>query len=52
MGKIRLAANKRRFETLAEAFGGIKEVKLLGREEDMVRRFRGPSHAIRHHHGA
>lgn len=43
LGKVRLAANQRRFETLAEAFGGIKEVKLLGRERDMVRRFEGPS---------
>jgi len=44
MGQIRLAANQRRYETLSETFGGIKEVKLLGREQDMVRRFRAPSH--------
>ena len=43
LGKIRLAANQRRFETLAESFGGIKEIKLLGRESDMVRRFKDPS---------
>lgn len=43
MGQSRLAANKDRFEALAEAFGGIKEIKLLGRERDIVRRFARPS---------
>jgi ATP-binding cassette, subfamily B, bacterial PglK len=43
MGKLRLAANKERFKTLAETFGGIKEVKLFGREATMVRRFQRPS---------
>jgi len=43
IGKVRLAANKDRFKTLAETFGGIKEVKLLGREETMVQRFKRPS---------
>ncbi|HEX2164898.1 MAG TPA: ABC transporter ATP-binding protein [Thermoanaerobaculia bacterium] len=43
MGQVRLAANKGRFKTLAETFGGIKEVKLLGREATMVRRFQRPS---------
>lgn len=43
LGKLRLAANKGRFKTLAETFGGIKEVKLLGREATMVERFELPS---------
>jgi ABC-type multidrug transport system fused ATPase/permease subunit len=43
MGQIRLQANQERFETLSEAFGGIKEVKLLGRERDVLRRFARPS---------
>lgn len=43
MGQARFAANRRRFEILSESFGGIKEVKLLGREADMVRRYRNPS---------
>lgn len=43
MGKERLTANKNRYEILAEAFGGIKELKLLGREGEVVRRFRRPS---------
>jgi len=44
LGQERLRANQNRFETLAEAFGGIKEVKLLGRERAVVRRFAGPSY--------
>ncbi|HUP25443.1 MAG TPA: ABC transporter ATP-binding protein [Thermoanaerobaculia bacterium] len=43
MGQVRLAANKGRYKTLAETFGGIKDVKLLGREATMVRRFARPS---------
>ena len=43
MGKVRLAANQGRFKTLAETFGGIKEVKLFGREATMVDRFERPS---------
>lgn len=43
MGKVRLAANQARFKTLAETFGGIKEVKLFGRETTMVERFERPS---------
>lgn len=44
MGKERVAANRSRYETLAEAFGGIKEVKLLGREREVMRRFTSPSY--------
>jgi ATP-binding cassette, subfamily B, bacterial PglK len=44
VGKERVAANQSRFQVLSEAFGGIKEVKLLGREETFLRRFTRPSH--------
>lgn len=43
MGKERFAANRKRYEVVAEAFGGVKELKLLGREREVVRRFEGPS---------
>lgn len=46
MGKERLTANKNRYELLAETFGGIKEIKLLGREKEVVHRFRRPSLAF------
>ncbi|MFW6175185.1 MAG: ABC transporter ATP-binding protein, partial [Acidobacteriota bacterium] len=46
MGKDRLAANKGRFEVLAETFGGIKEIKLLAREDEVQRRFTAPSYAF------
>ncbi len=46
LGQERLGANKNRFETMAEAFGGIKEIKLLGREREVVRRFSTPSYAF------
>jgi ABC-type multidrug transport system fused ATPase/permease subunit len=42
-GTDRVEANRARFATAAEVFGGIKEVKLLGREDAYLRRFRDPS---------
>lgn len=42
-GKDRVKANRERFTTASEVFGGIKEVKLLGRESAYLRRFAGPS---------
>jgi ABC-type multidrug transport system fused ATPase/permease subunit len=46
LGQVRFTANRKRFETLSEAFGGIKEVKLLGREAAMARRFERPSREL------
>lgn len=46
MGKERLTANKNRYEILTETFAGIKEVMLLGREREAVRRFARPSFAF------
>jgi ATP-binding cassette, subfamily B, bacterial PglK len=43
VGRARLSANKERFEATSEALGGIKDIKLLGREHAYLTRFRGPS---------
>jgi ABC-type multidrug transport system fused ATPase/permease subunit len=43
IGRLRLAANRLRFRIAGEAFGGIKELKVLGREAEFVTRFRKPS---------
>ena len=39
LGTLRVEANRNRFRIAAEAFGGIKQVKLAGREGDYMRRF-------------
>jgi ATP-binding cassette, subfamily B, bacterial PglK len=46
IGWARLKANKERFEAASEALGGIKDIKLLGRERAYLTRFSGPS--LRH----
>ena len=43
IGRDRVRANQQRFEAAGEALGGIKDVKLLGREHAYLSRFRGPS---------
>lgn len=43
IGKERVRANHARHQTVNEALGGIKELKLLGRQSAMLDRFRGPS---------
>ncbi|MBK1728784.1 ABC transporter ATP-binding protein [Halorhodospira halophila] len=43
IGRDRVRANKERFEAAGEALGGIKDIKLLGREHSYLQRFRGPS---------
>lgn len=42
-GEIRNRANKERFQIVSEGFGGIKELKVLGRESSILDRFMGPS---------
>lgn len=42
-GALRVEANRKRFEATSEAFGGIKDIKLLGREYTYLTRFIGPS---------
>jgi ATP-binding cassette, subfamily B, bacterial PglK len=43
LGKVRLDANRERYQIAHEAIGGVKDVKLLGLEESYTARFRGPS---------
>lgn len=43
MGEKRATANRARFRIAGEAFGGIKDVKLLGREAAYLDRYSGPS---------
>jgi ATP-binding cassette, subfamily B, bacterial PglK len=43
LGRIRIDANKMRFQVTAEAFGGIKDVKVLQREDAFASRFAPPS---------
>ena len=44
LGGIRVVANKERFMAAGEVFGGIKDIKLLGREQSYLSRFEIPSH--------
>ena len=43
LGGIIVTANKERFMAAGEALGGIKDIKLLGREQAYLSRFQGPS---------
>lgn len=49
-GAKSLIANKNRHKISAEAFGGIKDVKLLGRERYFIDRFKPHSRAYARHH--
>jgi ABC-type multidrug transport system fused ATPase/permease subunit len=49
IGKDRVAANKERFQTVQEALGGIKEVKIFGREQAFFSRFIKPSFRFARH---
>ncbi len=46
LGQIRLDANQLQFRTATEVIGGIKDVKLTGREDAYVGRFDAPARAI------
>lgn len=46
LGRLRVAANSERFRLATEALGGIKDIKLLGRERAYVDRFRRPSYRM------
>lgn len=46
LGRTRVEANKHRFMAASEAFGGIKDIKLLGRESSYLSRFIPPSKAF------
>lgn len=43
IGRARVMANRGRFETAVEAIGGIKDIRLLGRESAYLERFSQPS---------
>jgi ATP-binding cassette, subfamily B, bacterial PglK len=43
VGRERVAANAGRYKYVSEAFGGIKETKLLGKEEAFIKLFSRPS---------
>jgi ATP-binding cassette, subfamily B, bacterial PglK len=43
IGEERVRAGTQRFQTAAEAFGGIKDLKVMGREESYLHRFRPPA---------
>lgn len=43
IGGDRVRVNQRRYQAANEAMGGIKALRLMGREGEMVRRFSGPS---------
>ena len=45
-GVERANANKARFRLANEALGGVKEIKLIGREEHYINRFRAPAKAM------
>lgn len=46
IGTARVHANKLRFETAVEAIGGVKEIRLLGREQAYLDRFGEPSRDV------
>ncbi len=49
IGEDRLNANKQRFILATEALNGIKELRLMGREEGYLERFREPSKRFARH---
>ena len=42
-GKKRVKTNSQRYQVVSEAFGGIKEVKLLGKEDALLEQYEKPS---------
>ena len=46
LGDVRAQANSARFRVVNEALGGIKELKLLGRERDYLARYDAPSYKM------
>ena len=50
IGSERVRANRERFRASNEAFGGIKDVKILGLEPSFLDRFEKPSRRFLQHH--
>ena len=42
-GKRRILANENRFKAANEAIGGIKEIQVLGRNQEFIERYRAPA---------
>jgi ABC-type multidrug transport system fused ATPase/permease subunit len=51
MGEERHRVNEQRFRIVTEAFGGMKDVKLLGLEGYFSNRFRGPAQRVAEYDG-
>ncbi len=49
IGKERVHANEKRFAAVAEAFAGVKEIRLLGRERPYLERYKGAAHRFARH---
>ena len=49
IGEKKIVANQKRFEATTETLGGIKEIKLLNREEDYLKKFETPSGQLAHY---
>ena len=49
IGQDRVKANRERFTAAAEAFAGAKEIRLLGREQSYLERFKDPSRRFANH---
>jgi len=52
LGSERLAANEARYRVVAEAFGGVKEIKIGGHEQGYVTRFEQPARRFATHQAA
>jgi ATP-binding cassette, subfamily B, bacterial PglK len=50
IGVARRTANRQRFQAASEALGGIKDIKILGRERYFLKRFAKPSRKKSHYH--
>lgn len=46
IGRLRLEANKRRFQVVSEVLGGIKDAKLMGKENVFLEEYKKPSRKI------
>ncbi len=49
IGEDRVVANKARFTSVQEAFGGIKDVKIGALEAEFIKRFEGPARRYAEH---
>jgi ATP-binding cassette, subfamily B, bacterial PglK len=51
-GRAISEVNEQRFYLMSEGFGGIKDVLLLGRDDDFIKRFSQTSHTLAYSQGA